>query len=181
MTNKYKVKRYALTCPRCGKKHFCEGVIFDSRVSCSCGFDYYAFAADDLLIVLPWSEVMCKQIAMAMRKLVVTTGRCTDIPPELYEDHSTSALDKALEDYQMDKYGTCYVTKDSLDIMCNSLENDEDIEVRWKRNRLDIIELKKKTVHSKEYGSESSRGAIGSKEFTRIISEHGLLRCSALR
>ena len=78
--------RYIFPCPRCGKQHCSDSAIFDDRVSCSCGFDFYAFACGDLRIVMPWDEASYEPIARALRKFVVATGRCQDIPPELYDD-----------------------------------------------------------------------------------------------
>lgn len=101
-----RVKRYIISCPRCSKKHSLQGMVIDEVISCSCGFDYYAFAADDLQIVLPSSEAAYKSIARAMRRFVVANGRCQDIPPELYEDGFDcqvldNEFDKALTDHQI--------------------------------------------------------------------------------
>ena len=176
-----KTKRYTLLCPRCGKRHYSDGAIFDDRVSCSCGFDFYAFAADDLRIIMPWAEVKCEPILRAMRKLVVTTGRCTDIPPELYEDYGNyypyleETLDRALNEHQVDAFGTCYISAEQLDLICEILEKNYDVELRCKKGHLEIRESRMKTVRSKIEESKSTSGAAGSKELIRILPGAGLM------
>ncbi len=176
-----KTKRYMLLCPRCGKRHYSDGAIFDDRVSCSCGFDFYAFAADDLRIIMPWAEAKYEPILRAMRKLVVTTGRCTDIPPELYEDYGSNypdlevTLDRALKEHQTDAFGTCYISAEQLDLICEILEKNYDVELKCKKGHLEIRESRMKTVRSKDDESKSTSGAAGSKELTRILPGAGLM------
>lgn len=176
-----KTKRYTMLCPRCGKRHHSDGAIFDDRVSCSCGFEFFAFAADDLRIIIPWAEVKYEPILRAMRKMVVTTGRCTDIPPELYEDCGgcypdlEETLNRALNEYQTDAFGTCYISAEQLDLICGILVNNNDVELRCKKGHLEIRESRMKTVRSKDDESKSTYGAAGSKELIRILPGAGLM------
>ena len=151
------IKKYTFPCPRCGKKHYIDGAIFDDRVSCSCGFDFYAFAAGELSIIMPWSEATCENVARAMRKLVVATGRCLDIPPELYNDDCITQnimFDNALAAFQIDKFGICVITQEQLDLICKSLLSGDDVELKWNRNHLKIYELKHKDIQSKDNESK---------------------------
>ncbi|SDA31254.1 hypothetical protein SAMN02910447_03354 [Ruminococcus sp. YE71] len=175
-------KRYTISCPRCNKKHIFEGAIFDDKVVCSCGFSFYAFAADDLRIIMPWSEVKCEPVVKAMRRLVVTSGRCTDIPPELYDDsfHDPElTLEKILTEHQTNAFGTCYINEEQLDLICESFICGNDVELKWKRDHLDIIELKKRTIRRTKFESKTSDvKSSGSKESTWIPSGTGLLLSS---
>lgn len=178
-------KKYIIPCPRCNKKHHFDGAIFDDRVSCSCGFDFYAFAADDLRIIIPWEEAKYEPIVRAMRRLVVTTGRCTDIPPELYEDYGNyysdleETLDRALNEHQLDAFGTCYISKEILDMICEGLKKYEDIELKWKRNRLAVRGLQVKKVRIKDDELKSAdEDSSGSKELRKILTGAGLM-CSS--
>jgi len=73
-------------CPRCGKKHYCPTGVMDEHIKCGCGLHFYAFANKGLRIIMPTDEAGYEPIARALRRFVVSTGRCTDIPPELYQD-----------------------------------------------------------------------------------------------
>ena len=171
--------RNMIFCPRCGKEHRFDGSIFDDIVNCSCGFDFYTFAADDLRIIMPWAEARCEPIVRAMRKLVVTTGRCTDIPPELYDNTEIpmldDILDKALGEHQMENFGTCYISEDVLDAICESLSTGEDIELKWTGDHLKILELKKKNIRKKNDKSKLAGGAVDSDEITRTLPRRGLM------
>lgn len=175
-------KRYMFPCPRCGKKHYTDGAIFDDRVSCSCGFDFYAFAAGELRIMMPWTEANSEPIARAMRKLVVATGRCQDIPPELYIDDCLSQdilLDNELAAYQIDRFGICVITQEQLELICKSLLNGDDVELKWNRNHLKIYELKHRDIQNKDDESKPLKEqASGSKELARRKRGAGLILSS---
>ena len=175
-------KRYMFPCPRCGKKHYLDGAIFDDRVSCSCGFDFYAFAAGELSIIMPWKEANNETIARALRKLVVATGRCPDIPLELYSNNYTlqdKLLDNVLSATQIDKFGVCVITQEQLELICKSLLSGDDVELKWNRNHLMIYELKHRDIQSKDDESKPLKGqAAGSKELARRKRGAGLILSS---
>ena len=175
-------KIHIFPCPRCGKKHYLDGAIFDDRVSCSCGFDFYAFAAGELSIILPWEEANSEPIARALRKLVVVTGRCLDIPPELYKDDHlsiNSMLDEIITEHQIDKYGICVITQEQLELICKSLLSGDDVELKWNRGHLKIYELKHRDIQSKDNESKPLKEqAAGSKESARRKRGAGLILSS---
>ena len=176
------IKKYTFPCPRCGKKHYIDGAIYDDRVSCSCGYDFYAFADGELRIMMPWSEAICEPVARAMRKLVVTTGRCQDLSPELYNDDYAPLdrlLDNVLTANQIDKYGICVITQEQLELICSSLLKGGDVELKWKGDRLKIYELKPKDIQSKDDESKPLKEqAAGSKESARRKRGAGLILSS---
>ena len=63
-------------------------------------------------------------------------------------------------------------------MICESLESNGDIVLKWKRDHLEVIELKKKTVRSKIEESKFTSGAAGSEELIRILPGAGLLLSS---
>lgn len=149
---------YTITCPECGRKQHFSGAIIDETVSCGCGFRYYVFAANDFRIIMPANEAEHESVARAMRKFVVSTGRCTDIPHELYDDQVQIDIDTVLREYQLDVYGNCYISGEQIDSICECFENGNDVELRKKRDRVEIIELKKK-IH-KSGSAEQSTAAL---------------------
>ena len=120
---------YVVCCPKCGKVHIFHEQYVDELVECDCGLQFYAFAMGFLHITLPADEATYDPIARSMRRFVISTGRCSDIPPELYLDQSgqerfdmsafeldtEEELSRVLDDYQTDSYGECLVTKELLD------------------------------------------------------------------
>ena len=155
---------YVVCCPKCGKNHSFNGRYVDEIVECECGFEFYAFAMGTLHIAMSADEAMYDPIARSMRRFVISTGRCGDIPPELYLDQSgqerfdmtafeldtEEELSRVLDDYQTDSYGECLVTKELLDTICENLYNGKDIELKKKKDGVDVIELKKKHVSTKK-------------------------------
>ena len=175
-------KKYIFPCPRCRKQHCYDSAIFDDRVSCSCGFDFYAFACGDLRIVMPWDEASYEPIARALRKFVVATGRCQDIPPELYDDPFDCIpvleedIERAFMILQKGPYGKCYITPEMFTSICDSIHNGYDVEIKRKKNGIEIIELKKKTVCKNDNESKPFREkAPGSEELSKILTRMGLM------
>lgn len=81
---------YIIPCPCCGRKHSFKAEYVDRLIDCECGFVCYAFAVDDFRIIMSKSEAENDAIVRSMRRFVVSTRRCTDIPPELYMDADES-------------------------------------------------------------------------------------------
>ena len=155
---------YVVCCPKCGKIHSFNERYVDEIVNCECEFEFYAFAMGTLHIVMSADEARYDPIVRSMRRFVISTGRCGDIPPELYVDHdgqerydmtaqeldAEEELSRVLDDYQTDSYGECLVTKELLDTICENLYNGKDIELKKKKDGVDVIELKKKHVSTKK-------------------------------
>ena len=70
-------------CPKCKKKHYSAYALMNEFVNCECGYSFYAFADKGLHIMIPAQETRIDQIVRAMRRFVVTTGRCR--PEEAHE------------------------------------------------------------------------------------------------
>ncbi len=150
-------------CPRCGKAHFSQYQIMDAYIDCDCGTRFYAFADTGLQITMPSREAGYEPIARAMRRFVVATGRCTDIPPELYQDENgqyyfgnhletdiEDELEQALEQFQIEFFGDCYLTNEQIYYICEAFQNGIDVELRKQKNGIDIIKLIKKRISATE-------------------------------
>ncbi len=181
-------------CPRCGKAHYSDCAIMDTFVDCGCGMRFYAFSNSGLQITIPSSEAGCEPIARAMRRFVVATGRCLDIPPELYQDESgqyyfgynaleTDAeeeLERVLEQFQTEFFNDYYLTKDLIYSICENFQNGNDVELRKQKKGVDIIKLIKKRVPVPEKKRISSKAAprnlYGGYAYQLMISESGILK-----
>ncbi len=155
---------YTICCPCCGKVYRFDDRYVDEIVGCGCGLEFYAFAMGHLHIAIPASEARYEPIARAMRRFVVATGRCGDIPPELYigndgQEHfdmtaqeldAEEELTRVLDGYQTDTFGEVLVNKELLDTICENLYNGRDIELKKQKNGIDVIELKKKRVNTQK-------------------------------
>ncbi|MBR1385058.1 MAG: hypothetical protein IJ555_14815, partial [Ruminococcus sp.] len=84
-------------------------------------------------------------------------------------------LDRALNEHQLDAFGTCYISAEQLDLISDILEKNYDVELRCKKGHLEIRESIMKTVRSKDDESKSKSGAAGSKELIRILPGAGLM------
>lgn len=139
-----------VVCPACHREHPRPKVLVDDFIDCECGHRFYAFVCGELRITMPQEEACCEQIARAMRCFVVSTGRCTDIPRRLLleEDPEDWFIDEELEhllaEYQSEAYGECFISKEILDSICDSLSCGHDVELKKQKNRVDVIELTKK-------------------------------------
>ncbi len=147
-------------CPRCRKAHLSTYPIMDEYIDCECGFRFYAFSDSGLKITMPQEEAGYEPIARAMRRFVVSTGRCLDIPPEFYQDENgqyyfsiavraadvEEALEQALEQFQMEYFGETFLTKDAIYSICESFQDCHDVELRKQKKRVDVIKLIKKKL-----------------------------------
>lgn len=149
---------YSIPCPRCGKMHIFQAEYVDSMIDCDCGFEGYAFAVGDFRIIMSRAEALNESVVRSMRRFVILTGRCTDIPPELYMDEGElqecaikppvvhdieEELERTLEEYQVAAFGEYLLTSELLDFICECLSEEKDIELRRKKDGVEISELKK--------------------------------------
>lgn len=158
-------------CPRCRKAHYSHAAVMDEYISCGCGLSFYAFSCKGLQIIMPPDEAGYEPIARELRRLVVATGRCTDIPPELYQDEdgqlyfgldadSAEKLELALAEFQKDVFDNSYITKDMVYSICESFEDGHDVELRKQKTGVDVIRLIKKKLPAPD-----------SKRLTRHMAE----------
>ena len=176
---------YVVCCPKCGKIHSFNERYVDEIVNCECGFEFYAFAMGTLHIVMSADEARYDPIVRSMRRFVISTGRCGDIPPELYVDESgqerfdmtaqeldiEDELVRILDEYQTENFGKCYVTKDIVDSVCESLDSGKDVELKKQKDGIDVIELKKKRVNTQK--TEKSRRLSAYTQLTADIMRNG--------
>ena len=181
MSDKSRVKNYIIPCPRCNRIHHIDGEIVDEIIHCSCGFEFYAFAVGDLRIVMSKTEACSESIVRSMRRFVVSTGRCPDIPPELYDDSCIDSypefedvLERSLEEHQLESFGKIYFTKELLDSICESFSNGKDVELKKKKDSIDVIELKKKNISRKPHETASVR-ICSVQDINKFISGNGAL------
>ncbi len=160
LEEEYKCKGQTVICPRCRREHFSPYLVMDEYVNCECGFRFYAFADRGLNIIMTPEEVGYEPVARAMRRFIVSTGRCTDIPPSLYLEPSGSVeydvsveekdldtvLEETLEEYQATVFGQCYLTRELICSIYDSFESGHDVELKKQKDRVDVIELKKKKI-----------------------------------
>jgi len=153
---------HVILCPRCRKEHFSDYAVLDEFFNCECGFSFYAFEDRGLRIMMTPDEAHYEPIARAMRRFVVSTGRCQDIDQKLLEPTEQvntvelqqrdldEELTEILEEYQMAVFGQCYLTKELICSICESFEGGTDVELKKLKDRVDLIELKRKKVPEKD-------------------------------
>lgn len=179
LEEEYKGKGQTVICPRCRREHFSPYLVMDEYVNCECGFRFYAFADRGLNIIMTPEEVGYEPVARAMRRFIVSTGRCTDIPPSLYLEPSGSVeydvtveekdldtvLEETLEEYQTAVFGQCYLTRELICSICDSFESGHDVELKKQKDRVDVIELKKKKI-----ADQSFRQHVRPLAYNEIVS-----------
>lgn len=172
---KYQSKGQMVICPKCHREHFSPYELVDEYMDCECGFSFYAFAFKGLRIIMTPEEASYEPIARAMRRFVISTGRCADIPPSLYlepdgksgyemtvqERDLDSDMESILEEYQMTVFGQCFLTRELLCSICESFEHGHDIELKKQKDHVDIIELKKKKVTDQNTRQRSNQTPYG--------------------
>ena len=165
-------RRQEILCPRCHKPHYSSRPIMDEYVDCDCGFQFYAFSCQDLKITMLPEEASCEPIVRNLRRFVVSTGRCTDIPQHLYQDEDgqycfdiglqnedeDEALQRALESFQIETFGESFLTIELLGSICEAFLDGIDVELRKQKGRVDLIKLiKKKVAVSEKCGTNQQR------------------------
>ena len=139
-------------CPKCHKEHFSADTYMDEYISCECGLDFYAFSDSGLIIMMSPREAGYEPIARAMRRFVVSTGRCQDIDPRLLEGGSEvvmqerdldDQLAEILEEYQLAAFGECYITKEVIDSVCQRFERNVDVVMKKQKDGIDVSDLRR--------------------------------------
>ena len=170
-------------CPQCHRAHYSGYAVMDEYINCECGSRFYAFSCSGLKITMPQDEAGYEPIARAMRRFVVTTGRCSDIPPELYQDENgqyyfgapkkeedvEAELEQALEQFQMETFGEIILSKDVIYAICESFQDGHDVELRKQKKRVDIIKLIRKKLPIEE-----KRHIQRNRTFVNAIRENAM-------
>ena len=179
----------SVVCPRCHRMHYSRTPIMDEYIDCRCGLSFYAFSCSGLRIIMPANEAGCESVARAMRRFVVTTGRCTDIPSALYQDEDgqlcfgflkesqdiDEQLEIALEGFQSEYFGESYLTKDMVYTICESFKGGNDVELRKQKKGVDIVKLIKKRLDSPEKKNRSSKGTEKGGNAQLMFPGNGIL------
>ena len=193
LEEEYRGKGQVVICPKCYREHFSPNELLDEFIDCECGFSFYAFAFQGLRVIMTPEEASYEPIARALRRFIVSTGRCTDIPPGLYmepegkkecemiaqERDLDTDMESILEDYQMTMFGQCFLTRDLLCSICESFEHGHDIELKKQKDHVDIIELKKKKVSNQSIRLRAKqmtcRGMISPAQRSTVPHPGGVL------
>ena len=179
-----------IICPRCHRAHYSGYPVMDEYIDCACGARFYAFSDSGLKIIMPQEEAGYEPIARAMRRFVVSTGRCSDIPPELYQDENgqlyfgitrntdiEAALEIVLEQFQIEMFGEAYLTKDVIYSICESFQDGHDVELRKQKKRVDVIKLIKKKLPVEEKRRLPKGGTID-RPMQLSFPNFGIMRSS---
>ena len=170
-------KREYVVCPRCRRVHYSRKSVddyikapfMDEIVDCGCGLSFYAFSRSGLSITIPAGEAISASVVQAVRRFVIATGRCTDSPYVLYQDECgqlcyafpgqdiDDLLDDVLERYQSDHFGDIILTKDMIYSIGEILKGGGDVELRKKKDGVDIIKLTRKRFTSPEKKSQTKK------------------------
>ncbi len=142
-------------CPKCHKRHCREYALINEFICCECGCNFYAFVDKGLNIIIPAQEAEIDRITRAMRRFVVMTGRCQDINPKLLEYSEEdpniylqerdlrTEFAKLLEEYQVEYFDDCFITREVVDSICAAFEHNADVQLKKQKNGVDICEMKK--------------------------------------
>ena len=140
--SKGKSIEHAVICPKCHKEHYVKDIPIDTFIYCECGYDFYVFDCQGLVIMMTESEARFEPTAREMRHFVVRTGRCQDIPCSLYCDielNTEERLEAALQDYQMKNYGECFLTEEVVRSICEKFKRNKDILMKKQKDSVEVI------------------------------------------
>ena len=160
--------KYSVNCPMC-QRELMKATCVDTFLECRCGYRFYSFQDRGMWITLPGEEARYEPIARAMRRLVVATGRGSDIPPELYldeipeqtspaynEDDIEARLDEALRAYCEIAYGQNYLGVQEIEMIFQALENGKDVMLKRKKDSVCVLQLE--CVTNLSNGVQNKRG-----------------------
>ena len=145
---------YTVCCPRCNRQ-LLRAVSIESILECECGYRFYMFQKRGLVIMLPSDEARYEPIARTMRRFVVATGRCNDIPPELYIDDALrhknemivgsddikDKLDAYLKEYGEIAFGSQMLGIQEIELIFQVLDDGKEVIVKKKRDSYSVLKL----------------------------------------
>lgn len=135
----------------CGRKHIRNERLVDEHIHCSCGYSFYAFYNQGMMVMLPSDEITRQAATVAFQRFVVSTGRCQDAGVAAFD--YTSFLKRAdplglmevgLERYQGERFGKCLMNCGDIASVCESLHKNKDVVLKNKGSHIDIIEMQRK-------------------------------------
>ncbi len=144
-------------CSACGRKHIRTGQWVDEHIHCECGYDFYAFYHQGVVVTLPFNLIRKEAVAKAFRHLVASVNRSGNARTEA--DICTDFLRKAdplgliavgMERYQAEVLGKSLLTCGDFTAICESLLNNKDLMLKNKGNYVDIIEFNRKMKKKEE-------------------------------
>ena len=96
----------------CGRKHTRNERLVDEHIHCSCGYSFYVFYNQGMLVVMPSDEIIRQTTIKAFQRFVVSTGRCQDVAVEpvdytsfLQRADPLGLMEVGLERYQSETIG----------------------------------------------------------------------------
>ena len=144
-------------CANCGRKHTREEQPVDEHIRCACGYSFYVFCDRGMTVVMPSAEVGLDEIRYALRRFVMSTGRCRDTATEpeygagfLRGMDPEGLLEMGLERFQLREMGKCLMNSADIASIFDSLEKDRDVMLKNKGTYVDIIELRRKKKEKAE-------------------------------
>lgn len=149
-------------CQNCFRQHVRNMTMVDEQIECECGHRFLAFGNEGLTLTLPASELRSFAVVNAIRRMIASTGRCPDAPVSMVNTESTQAapvkyervkldpldpvklMETGLRGYQMETFGIYLLTLDKVISICESLNEDADVEIKKQREKVNIYEVKLK-------------------------------------
>ena len=149
--------KHVFTCQKCMRKHIRHGNVVSESITCSCGYEFFAFEGYGMTIILPTAEMRDERVGRQIQKLIAITGRGYEdaIQQEskqynavLYEADPERLLSVALNRVQAEIYGINILQPKNILAMCEYLSRDLDLAVRYKKdkNRIVLNELDPKDL-----------------------------------
>lgn len=149
-------------CQNCFRQHVRNMTMVDEQIECECGHRFLAFGNEGLTLTLPASELRSFAVVNAIRRMIASTGRCPDAPVSMVNTESTQAapvkyervkldpsdpvklMETGLRGYQMETFGIYLLSSEKVISICESLNEDADVEIKKQRDKVNIYEVKLK-------------------------------------
>ena len=144
-------------CMACGRKHIRTDRLVDEHIHCECGYSFYVFYNQGMLVTMPTDEITRQAVTKTFQRFVVSTGRCQDarVEPFDYTRFLQTAdplglMEVGLERYQAETMGKCLLNCGDITSICDSLRNNRDVVVKNKGSHAEIIEMQRKVKGKRE-------------------------------
>lgn len=142
-------------CQNCFRQHVRNMTVVDEQIECECGHKFLAFGNAGLTMNVPSWELRDKTIVNAIRRMITSTGRCPEVPIRqqtdpvdfdrlIQEQDPVMLMETGLEKYQMETFGIYLLTPDKVISICESLNENMDVEIKKQREQISIYEVRLK-------------------------------------
>ena len=149
-------------CQNCFRQHVRNMTVVDEQIECECGHIFLAFGNEGLTLNLPAKELRSIATVNAIQRMIAITGRCPDAPVSMVNTVSNKAapvkrervklnptesmkfMEAGLREYQKETYGGCLLTLDNVISICETLNEDADVEIKKQRDKISIYEVRLK-------------------------------------